>query len=117
MDERSVILLFTALLDLTDSQRAQMTTIFDAAVAAAAPAATQLDENKDALYQAAKSGKTDDQIKSMAEQEASLTSKLLTLQVQTFSKMLKLLNPDQQSKVDASMYAHIGDFITSARQP
>ena len=103
MDERTALLLLSTLLSLSDSQRQQLTTVFDAAAQTAAPIATQLEAGKGALFEAVKSGKSDDQIKNLAEQEGSLTSQMLALQAQTFSKMWALLDSDQKSKVDASL--------------
>lgn len=116
MDERTALLLLSALLNLSDSQQQQLGTVFDAAVKTAAPIATQMEVGKEALFEAVKSGKSDDQIKNMAEQEGSLTSRMLALQAQTFSKMWALLNSDQKSKVDASMYGNIGEFLSNAKQ-
>jgi hypothetical protein len=106
-----------ALLNLNDSQQEQLRTAFDAAVKTAAPIATQMDSNKGALFEAVKAGKGDDQLKGMAEQQASLTSQMLTPQAQTFSKMRTLLTSDQKSQVDASMYGDIGEFLANAKQP
>jgi len=117
MDERTALVLISALLSLSDSQRQQLTTIFDAAAQTAAPIATQMEAGKGALFEAVKSGKSDDQIKTLAEQQGSLTSRMLALQAQTFSKMWALLESDQKSKVDASIYGYIEDFLSSAGQP
>lgn len=117
MDERTALVLISALLSLSDSQRQKLTTIFDAAAQTAAPIATQIEASKDALFEAVKSEKSDDQIKTLAEQEGSLTSRILALQAQTFSKMWTLLEGDQKSKVDASIYGYIQDFLSNARQP
>src|SRR3984885_5667582 len=117
MDEGTSLLLLSALLSLSDSQRQQLTTVFDAATLTAAPIATQLEAGKGALFEAVKSGKSDDQIKNLAEQEGSLTSRMLALQAQTFSKLWTILTSDQKSKVDASMYGYIEGFLANAREP
>jgi LTXXQ motif family protein len=117
MDERTALNLFSALLNLNDAQQQQLQTAFDAAVKTAAPIATRMESNKDALFEAVKSGKTDDQIKALATQQGSLTSQMLALQAQTFSKMWALLTSDQKSQVDASMYDDIGEFLANAKQP
>ena len=117
MDERTALNLFSALLNLNDSQQQQLHTAFDAAVKTAAPIATQMESNKDALFEAVKSGKSDDQINTLAEQQASLTSQMLALQAQTFSKMWALLTSDQKPQVDASMYGDIGEFLANTKQP
>ena len=117
MDERTALNLFSALLNLSDAQQQQLHTAFDAAVKTGAPIATQMESNKEALFEAVKAGKSDDQIKRMAEQQGSLTSQMLALQAQTFSKMWTLLTSDQRSQVDASMYGDIGEFLANAKQP
>lgn len=105
MDERTALLVLSALLNLSDSQQQQLGAVFDAAVKTAAPIATQMEAGKEALFEAVKSGKSDDQIKNLAEQEGSFTSRMLALQAQTFSKMWTLLNRDQKSEVDASRFS------------
>jgi Spy/CpxP family protein refolding chaperone len=116
MDERTALLLLSALLSLSDPQRQQLTTVFDAAAQTAAPIATQLEAGKAALFEAVKSGKSDEQIKNLADQEGSLRSRMLALQAQTFSKLWTLLTSDQKSKVDASMYGYIEGFLSTARE-
>ncbi len=117
MNEGTVILLLSALLSLNDMQQQQLRTAFDAAVKTATPIATQLETNKDAIFDAVKFGKSDDQIKSLAMQQGSLTSQMLSLQAQTFQKMWGLLTSDQKAEVDASMYDDIGEFLSDAREP
>ena len=117
MDDRTALLILSALLSLTDSQQQQLGTAFDAAVKTAAPLVAQMETGKEALFEAVKSGKSDDQIKSLAEQQGSLESRMLALQAQTFSKMWALLTSDQRSEVDASMYDDIGEFLSDAKQP
>jgi len=109
------MLLLTGMLDLTVSQRQEVTTVFDAAIKTAAPVATQIESNQQALFEAAKSGKGDDQIKTIGDQQGPLTSQLMALQAQTFAKMWAVLNSDQRAKVDALIYAHIGDLLSNAR--
>ena len=116
MDERTALALLSVLLSLSDPQRQQLTTVFDAAAQTAAPIATQLEAGKAALFDAVKSGKSDEQIKNLADQEGSLRSRMLALQAQTFSKLWTLLTSDQKSKVDASMYGYIEGFLSTARE-
>jgi Spy/CpxP family protein refolding chaperone len=117
MDDRTVLLILSALLNLSDSQQQQLGAAFDAAVKTAAPLATQIETGKEALFEAVKSGKSDDQINSLAEQQGSLASRMLALQAQTFSKMWTLLTSDQRTEVDALMYDDIGEFLSNAKQP
>ena len=117
MDEQTTIILLSALLDLDDSQNKQLKTIFDGAALAAAPIVVQMDTSNEALYEAVKAGKSDDEIKTLAAKEGSLTSQMLTLEAQTFAKVYAILNKDQKSHVDASMYADVAEFLSSARPP
>jgi Spy/CpxP family protein refolding chaperone len=117
MDERTVLNLFAAILTLNDAQQQQLRAAFDAAVMAAAPVATQLASSKEAVIDAVKAGKSDDQVKVLSGQEGSLSAQMLALQAQTFSKMWAILNMDQKSRVDDLMYDDIGQFLTNATQP
>jgi len=117
MDERTVLGLFTAILNLSDSQQQQLRTAFDASVAAATPIATQMASAKQAVIDAVKAGKSEDQVKTLSGQEGSLSAQMLTLQAQTFSKMCAILNSDQKTQVDDLMYDDIGEFLANAKQP
>jgi Spy/CpxP family protein refolding chaperone len=117
MDERTTVLLLTALLSLTDQQRQQLSTILEAAAITAAPINAQLEAGKDTLFAAVLAGMSDEQIKTLAEQQGSLNSRMLALQARTFSKICALLNADQKSRIDPSIYENIGQFLSNARQP
>jgi preprotein translocase subunit SecG len=117
MDERTVLNLVTALLNLSDMQRQQVQTIFDAANKAAGPIATQMESSKDALFDAVKSGKSDDEIKTLAAQQGLVRTQILTLQAETSSKMLALLTSDQKAQVDDFIYDDIGQFLANAPPP
>jgi Spy/CpxP family protein refolding chaperone len=112
MDEQGTLLLLTALLDLTDAQRQQVRAVFDAAVEATRPLAAQATARADAIFQAVKSASSDDQIRQLVEQHGALTSQILAVQAQTFSKVWNLLTDVQKAKFDASMYADIGTFLS-----
>lgn len=117
MDERTVLNLVAALLNLSDMQRQQVQTIFDAADRTAAPIAAQMESSKDALFDAVKMGKSDDEIKTLAAQQESLRTQILTLQAQTFAKMWALLTNDQKAQVDSFIYGEIGQFLSNATPP
>jgi Spy/CpxP family protein refolding chaperone len=116
-DERSTLLLFGALLNLTDAQDTQLTTVFDAAAKDAAPLATAAAAGKNALFEAVKAGQSDDQLQRLAQQQGALAIKLQALQARTFAKMWALLTADQKAKVDDSIYAHIGEFLANTAGP
>lgn len=117
MDEQTALLLFSALLTLTDTQQQQLGAVFDAAVKTAAPLNTQIENGNNALFQAIKSGQTEDQTKTLSDKESSFRSQLLSLQTETFSKMCALLTADQKGRVDDSMFTNIGEFLANAREP
>ncbi len=117
MTEESSVLLISALLELNDSQQQQFRTTFDASVKTAVPIATQIESGKAALFAAAKSGKTDDEMKTLAEQQSALTSQMLMLQAQTFAKLWAILNADQKPMVDDFIYTNIGEVLSNPRQP
>jgi Spy/CpxP family protein refolding chaperone len=117
MDERTALDLLAVLLNLSDAQQQQLRTVFDAAVKAAAPIATQMASDKEAVVEAVKAGKSDAQVKTLAGQQASLSSQMLTLQAQTFAKMWAILRSDQKSHVDASMYDDIGALLSNTKPP
>jgi Spy/CpxP family protein refolding chaperone len=117
MDERTILSLFTAILTLSDAQQQQLRAAFDAAVVTAAPIATQLANSKEAVFEAVKAGKSDDQVKMLSAQEGSLSAQMLALQAQTFSKMWAILNTDQKPRMDDLMYDDIGQFLANATQP
>jgi Spy/CpxP family protein refolding chaperone len=117
VSEESSLQLLTAVLSLDDMQQQQLRTAFDAAAKTAAPIATQLEDDKNALFAAVKAGKGDDEIKSLAEQQGALTSQILKLQAQTFAKLWAILRNDQKAEMDDLLYANIGEFLANAKQP
>ncbi|HTZ73172.1 MAG TPA: Spy/CpxP family protein refolding chaperone [Candidatus Aquilonibacter sp.] len=117
MDEHTTLLVFAALLNLNDAQQQQLGAIFDAAVKAAAPLNTQIQDGKQALFEAIKSGKTENQVKAAQEQDNSAAAQLLALQTQAFEKMCTLLTPAQKAEVDDTMFTDIGNFLANVREP
>ena len=115
MDERTVLDLFSAILNLSDSQQQQLHAAFDAAVKTAAPISTQMENNNVAIFEAVKAGKSDDQVKTLVEQQASLSSQMLMLQAQTFSKTWAVLSSDQKARFDDLLYDDIGQFLANAK--
>lgn len=110
---RSTLLLFRALLELTDEQSQQLTAVFNVAAEAAVPIASALDAEENALFEAVKAGRSDDELERLAERRGALTIQLQALQARTFARMWALLNADQRAKVDESTYAHIGTFLAN----
>ena len=116
VNEESALSLISIVLHLGDSQQQQLRTAFDAAAKAAAPIATQVEDGKAALFAAVKSGKSDGEIKHLAEQQGALTSQMLTLQAQTFAKLWAVLTSEQKSEVDDFIYANIRMFLPAFPQ-
>ena len=115
MNEGSALLLISILLHLGDSQQQQLRTAFDAAVKTSTPITIQMEDGKAALFAAVKSGRSDAEIKSLAEQQGALASQMLVLQAQTFSKLLAILNSKQESHVDAFVFANMEEFLPASR--
>jgi len=112
MDEHTVVALFSALLNLSNSQRQQVQAAFDAAAQTAGPVAAQLQAGNDALFAAIKTGQSDGEIRNLATQQGALRSQLLVLQAETFSKACNILNSDQRNQVNSFLYDDIGDFLS-----
>jgi Spy/CpxP family protein refolding chaperone len=116
-DAHSTLLLFVALFDLTTAQEQRLSAVFDAAAETASPLSTAVNAGTNALFNAVKSGQSDDQLQSLAERQGALTTQLQALQARTFAKLWALLTADQKAKVDDSIYAHIGTFLANAARP
>jgi hypothetical protein len=114
MDEQSAIIIMTAILELNRGQQQQLRTNFDDALKTAAPIATQIAAAKDALFQAAKSGTSEDQIQKLAAQEGALESQMAVLQAHTFAKVWGMLTDQQKTQVDSTMFEQIGEFLSKA---
>jgi Spy/CpxP family protein refolding chaperone len=117
VDEQSTLLIITAILELTDAQQQQLHAVFDDASKTAVPIAARLRTTRDALFAAAKTPNSDDQIQKLAAQEGSLTTQMATLQAQTFAKMFAMLTNDQKTQVDVTMYNEIGGFLSNPTPP
>lgn len=115
-NEQSALDLITFVLKLNDSQREQVHAAFDAALKEAAPIGPQMEAGKNALFAAARSGKSEEEIKHIAEQQGAFTSRVLLLQAQTFAKLWALLDSQQKSRVDDFIYSNIRLFLPALPQ-
>ncbi len=86
-------------LDLTDSQKAQVKSIQDAAKAEATPVETQLKAGRQALSDAVKAGKSDGELNALAAQEGVLMGQLAGIHARSLAKIYALLTPDQKDKL------------------
>jgi Spy/CpxP family protein refolding chaperone len=109
----ATLLLFRALMDLSDSQRDQLASAFDEASRAATPLTAARNAGQKALFEAAKTGQSDAEIQRLAVRQGELDAQLQALQARTFAKMWNLLTPEQRAQVDDSTYEHIGEFLAN----
>ncbi len=116
VNEESALSLISIVLHLGDSQQQQLRAAFDAAVKTAMPIATQMEDDKTALFAAVISRKGEDEIEHLAEQQGAMTSQMLVLQAQTFAKLWAILNREQKSEVDNFVYANIRLFLPAFPQ-
>jgi hypothetical protein len=111
--EEATVDMFVVLLELTDSQKEQLTAILDGAIQTAGPIQEQLSKERQSLFEAAKAGKGDSEINKMADHQGVLSSQMVALQARTFAKARNMLTSDQQAKIDSFLYDKIGAFLAS----
>jgi Spy/CpxP family protein refolding chaperone len=85
-------------LNLTDAQKQQAKSIFDAARETSKPIAQQLRQQRQALQEAAKAGKSDAEIDQLAGDVGSLTSQVTAVRTKAFAKFYAMLTPEQRSQ-------------------
>ena len=115
-NEQSALELVTLVLKLSDSQQEQLRAAFDAALKEATPTADEMEHAKDALFAAVRSGKSEEEIRRLADEQGQLTSRMLLLQAQTFSKLWALLDSRQKGLADDFVYSNIRLFLPSIPQ-
>lgn len=87
-------------LGLTDAQKTQAQTIFDAARTASDPIRTQL-QALETNVEAAIKANNQAQLTALATQRGTLDGQLALIQFQAQAKFYLILTPDQQAKYDA----------------
>ena len=87
-------------LSLTDAQKAQAKTIFQAAKTANAPIRTQLQGIRQQMATAIKSTNGAAQIQTLAGQAGVLQGQLMANRADAMAKFWAILTPDQQTKLD-----------------
>jgi hypothetical protein len=117
MNEDQVVQTFTLLLQLKDAERNALQSIIDAALPDAMALRKEIEAGKDALYDAAKAGKTDEEIDKVANAQAELAFRMKALETRTFAKFWRGLTSDQQAKADSFFYDQIALFLESGDQP
>ena len=86
-------------LNLTDAQKAEAKTIFQAAKTAATPIRTLLQANRQAMATAIKSDNTS-QIRTLAGESGRLQGQLVEIRSTAMAKFYAILTPDQQAKLN-----------------
>ena len=87
-------------LGLTDDQKQQATTLFDAAEQASIPLRESLTKQRQALNDAAKSNASDVQIDELATVLGDLSGQLAGIRTKAFAKFYAILTADQRTKLD-----------------
>ncbi len=90
-------------LDMTADQKAQAKTIVDGALTQAQPLVAQLKQNHTAMVQLIQSGggaQFDQQLQTLADNQAAVLSKLIVIKGKAFSQIWALLTPDQRTKAE-----------------
>jgi protein CpxP len=85
-------------LNLTDAQKEQAKSIFDAARESSKSIAQELRQRRQALQEAAKAGKTDAEIDQLANEVGSLTGQMTAVRTKAFAKFYTLLTPEQRTQ-------------------
>ena len=87
-------------LNLTDAQKAQAKAIFQQAREASKPIRAQLKENRQALMQAAKAGKSEADLQRLATVQGKLRGQMVAIRTEAFAKFYSTLTPEQRTKTD-----------------
>jgi hypothetical protein len=115
-NEQSALELVTLVLKLNDSQQEQLHAAFNAALKEATPISDEMEHAKNTVFAAARSGKSDEEIRRLADEQGQLTSRMLFLQAQTFAKLWALLDSRQKGLADDFVYSNIRLFLPSGPQ-
>ena len=89
---------FAQELNLTDAQKSQMKSIFQAARQSAAPVRQQLQQTRQSLQAAVKAGDSA-QIQQLSATEGTEMGQLTAIRASARAQMFKMLTPEQQQKL------------------
>jgi Spy/CpxP family protein refolding chaperone len=89
-----------ARLNLTDDQKQQAQSIMKSARESAQPIAQQIKQNRLALRDAVKAGKSDADIDQLATSTGTLMGQATAIRTKAFAKVYALLTPEQRTKAD-----------------
>jgi Spy/CpxP family protein refolding chaperone len=87
-------------LNLTDAQKEQAKAAFQQAHQEAQPVRTQLQQNRLALADAVKAGKSEAEIQGLANTTGTLVGQLVAIRTGAFAKVYATLTPEQRQKAD-----------------
>ena len=87
-------------LNLTDDQKQQARSIMQSARESAQPITQQLKQNRQALRDAVKAGKTDADIDQLAASTGTLMGQATAIRTKAFAKVYAMLTPEQRTKAD-----------------
>ncbi len=110
-NQESALQLITFVLQLTDSQQRQIREKFNQAAEAAAPIVQQMQQNKNTILKAVSAGKSEKDIRELAENQGALTSRMLELQAHTVSELWQVLDSSQKARVDDFVFSNIRLFL------
>jgi len=88
------------LLNLTDAQKQQAKIIFQQARQSAQPLREQLQQNRQALTEAAKAGNGNAVIQQLATRQGNLLGQMVALRTEAFAKFYAILTPEQRAQAD-----------------
>jgi len=114
-NEDETIDLFNVYLGLNDQQPQKLRSILDAALAEAMPLRKPISLEGDPLLEAAKSGKSDEEIAKIAAEQANAAAQMRALSAKTFAKIYRMLTPEQQAKAGSFLYERLGELLESGQ--
>ena len=99
-DPSQMLLRFSTVLDLTESQKTAATAIFDAAKKQAEPLATALKASHESIEAAITTNKSDREIDDLTAKQGTLMGQLGSIQAKARRSFLALLTAEQREKLD-----------------
>jgi Spy/CpxP family protein refolding chaperone len=98
-------------LNLTEDQKQQAKSIWQAARESSRPVAQQLRQSRMALRDAAKSGRPDAEIDQLSANVGNLAGQMAAVRAKAFGKFYALLTPEQRAKADQMADHRRGKFM------
>jgi Spy/CpxP family protein refolding chaperone len=98
-------------LNLTEDQKQQTRSIMQASRESSRPVVQQLRQNRQALRDAIKAGKSNAEIDQLSANVGTLAGQLATIRARSFAKTYALLTPEQRTKADEMAHHARGMFM------